>query len=58
MFLEELHGAVSIIRSSVGELSGVVAPLAELSRCIGVIAPLLLIGGMKFTQVEIDGLKP
>ena len=22
------------------------------------IAPLLLIGGMKFTQVEIDGLKP
>ena len=25
---------------------------------IGVIAPLLLIGGMKFTQVEIDALKP
>jgi uncharacterized membrane protein YkgB len=25
---------------------------------IGVIAPLLLIGGMKFTQVEIEGLRP
>jgi uncharacterized membrane protein YkgB len=25
---------------------------------IGVIAPLLLIGGIKFTQVEIDALKP
>jgi uncharacterized membrane protein YkgB len=24
----------------------------------GVVLPLLLIGGMKFTQVEIDGLKP
>jgi reactive chlorine resistance protein C len=25
---------------------------------IGAIAPLLLIGGMKFTQVEIEGLRP
>lgn len=25
---------------------------------VGVIAPLLLIGGMKFTQVEIEGLRP
>ncbi len=43
--------------SSAGERSGVVR-LGRAVALIGVIAPLLLIGGMKFTQVEIDGLKP
>ena len=35
--------------------------LTKLGRAlafIGVVAPLLLIGGMKFTQVEIDTLRP
>jgi uncharacterized membrane protein YkgB len=39
------------LAQSIGRLGRAVALL-------GVILPLLLIGGMKFTQVEIDGLKP
>jgi uncharacterized membrane protein YkgB len=40
---------------------GIALGLVRLGRAvalIGVVAPLLLIGGMKFTQVEIEGLKP
>jgi uncharacterized membrane protein YkgB len=43
------------------EQSGTERGLVRLGRAIaliGVIAPLLLIGGMKFTEVEIEGLKP
>ena len=41
--------------------SGAALTFQRVGRAValtGVIAPLLLIGGMKFTQVEIEGLKP
>lgn len=45
----------------VDRITGAVRSLQRLGRGIallGVILPLLLIGGLKFTQFEIDALKP
>ena len=45
----------------VHRIAGAADPLFRLGRGIallGIILPLLLIGGLKFTQVEIDALKP
>jgi uncharacterized membrane protein YkgB len=39
-------------------LAGTIGKFGRIVALLGVILPLLLIGGMKFTQVEIDGLKP
>lgn len=41
--------------------AGIARPILGIGRAIaliGVVLPLLLIGGLKFTQVEIDALKP
>jgi reactive chlorine resistance protein C len=41
-----------------GALANKVVAAGRLTALLGVVLVLLLIGGLKFTQVEIDGLKP
>jgi reactive chlorine resistance protein C len=43
---------------SVGTLADKIVALGRFVGLLGVVLVLLLIGGLKFTQVEIDGLKP
>ncbi len=43
---------------SVGTLADKIVAVGRFVGLLGVVLVLLLIGGLKFTQVEIDGLKP
>jgi len=49
-----MAGSASDMRAAGRRFSSVGRAIA----LVGIVAPLLLIGGMKFTQVEIDTLRP
>lgn len=50
--------AKSTPNSAVDSLSARVLTAGRMIALLGVILPLLLIGGLKFTQIEIEMLKP
>jgi uncharacterized membrane protein YkgB len=45
-------------RATGSNLAGSIRRMGRVVALIGLVLPLLLIGGLKFTQFEIEGLKP